>query len=180
MALLADAGHNLSDVLGLVIAWGAYLLGRRRPSTRFTYGMGGSTILAALFNALLLLVASGAILLEAVERLAAPPLVPGGPVMAIAAVGIVVNLGTALLFARGRAGDINLRGAYLHMMADAAVSGGVVVAGFLTLTTRIGWIDPLTSVAIVAVISGGDVGTAARIARAGDAGSTDRDRAAKR
>jgi cobalt-zinc-cadmium efflux system protein len=152
MALLADAGHNLSDVLGLLMAWGAYLLGRRAPSTRFTYGMGGSTILAALFNAVLLLVASGAILLEAIERLAAPPLVPGGQVMAIAAIGIAVNLGTALLFARGRDGDINLRGAYLHMMADAAVSAGVVVAGFLTLKTGIGWIDPMTSVGIVAVI----------------------------
>ena len=158
MALLADAGHNLSDALGLVMAWGAYLLGRRPPSTRFTYGLGGSTILAALFNALLLLVASGAILLEAIERFAAPPVVPGGPVMAIAAIGILVNLGTALLFARGRSGDINIRGAYLHMAADAAVSAGVVIAGFLTLMTGIRWIDPATSLAIVAVIVAGTWG----------------------
>lgn len=158
MALLADAGHNLSDVLGLVMAWGAFTLGRRPANARFTYGMGGSTILAALFNALLLLVASGAILLEAVKRFADPPPVPGVPVMAIAAAGIVVNLGTALLFARGRDGDVNIRGAYLHMAADAAVSAGVVIAGLLTLVTGLRWIDPATSVIIVVVILAGTWG----------------------
>ncbi len=158
MALLADAGHNLSDVLGLVMAWGAFLLGRRPANARFTYGMGGSTILAALFNALLLLVASGAILLEAIRRFAAPPEVAGGPVMAVAAAGIVVNLGTALLFARGRDGDVNIRGAYLHMAADAAVSAGVVAAGLLTVVTGVRWIDPATSLAIVAVILAGTWG----------------------
>ncbi|TVV75585.1 cation diffusion facilitator family transporter [Sphingomonas solaris] len=158
MALLADAGHNLSDVLGLVMAWGAYRLGRRPPNARFTYGLGSSTILAALANAVLLLVASGAILLEAVRRFADPPPVPGLPVMAIAAAGIVVNLGTALLFARGRQGDINIRGAYMHMAADAAVSAGVVGDGLLTLLTGLRWIDPATSVVIVVVIVAGTWG----------------------
>ncbi len=152
VALLADAGHNLSDVFGLMMAWGAYSLGRRPPNARFTYGLGGSTILAALFNAVLLLIASGAILLEAVQRFSAPQAVPGIPVMAIAGAGIVVNLGTALLFARGRAGDVNIRGAYLHMAADAAVSAGVVLAGALTLMTGLNWIDPATSLVIVVVI----------------------------
>ncbi len=158
MALLADAGHNLSDVLGLVMAWGAYRLGRRPPNARYTYGLGGSTILAALANAVLLLVASGAILLEAIQRFAEPPPVPGLPVMGIAAAGIVVNLGTALLFAKGREGDVNVRGAYLHMAADAAVSAGVVVAGLLTLLTGWRWIDPVTSIGIVAVIVAGTWG----------------------
>ena len=152
VALMADAGHNLSDVLGLGLAWGAFALGRRPASARYTYGMGGSTILAALLNAFLLLVASGAILLEAVQRLGDPAEVPGLPVMLVAGAGIVVNLATALLFARGRSGDVNIRGAYLHMAADAAVSAGVVVAGLLTLLTGLTWIDPATSIVIVIVI----------------------------
>jgi len=109
VALLADAGHNLSDVLGLLIAWGGAELAKRPASKRFTYGLRGSSILAALANALLLLVAVGAISLEAVQRLAAPPPVAGGMVMAVAAAGIVVNLSTAMLFARGRKGDVNIR-----------------------------------------------------------------------
>jgi cobalt-zinc-cadmium efflux system protein len=152
MALLADAGHNLSDVIGLLIAWGGIELAKRPASKRFTYGLRASTILAALFNALLLLVAVGAIALEARQRLAAPPEVPGGIVMIVAAIGIVINLGTALLFARGRKGDINIRGAYLHMAADAAVSAGVVVGGAVILFTGFNLIDPILSLLIIAVI----------------------------
>jgi len=158
MALMADAGHNLSDVLGLVIAWGAWLLSRAKPTPRFTYGLRGSSILAALFNAVFLMVACGAIALEAIQRLAAPTAVPGVTVMIVAGIGIVINLGTALLFARGSQGDINIRGAFLHMAADAAVSAGVVVAGLLTLKTGFAWIDPATSLVIVAVIVAGTWG----------------------
>ena len=129
MALLADAGHNLSDVLGLVVAYVGMLLVKRRPSPRFSYGLKKSSILAALINALLLLVAVGAIIAEAIRRLIEPEPSNGPTVMAVAAVGIVINGLTALLFARGRHGDINIRGAYLHMVADAAVSVAVVVAG---------------------------------------------------
>jgi cobalt-zinc-cadmium efflux system protein len=152
MALLADAGHNLSDVIGLLIAWGGIELAKRPASKRFTYGLRASTILAALFNALLLLVAVGAIALEARQRLSAPPDVPGGMVMIVAAIGIVINLGTALLFARGRKGDINIRGAYLHMAADGAVSAGVVVGGAVILFTGFNLIDPILSLLIIAVI----------------------------
>ena len=127
MALLADAGHNLSDVLGLLIAWGGAELAKRPASPRFTYGLRGSSILAALANAVLLFVAVGAILLEAIQRLSAPRDVPGTTVMLVAGIGIVVNLATALLFARGRGGDVNIRGAYLHMAADALVSAGVLI-----------------------------------------------------
>lgn len=158
VALLADAGHNLSDVLGLLIAWGGAELAKRAPSKRFTYGLRGSSILAALANAVLLFVAVGAILLEAVQRLAAPAAVPGVTVMLVAGAGIVINLATALLFARGRRGDINVRGAFLHMAADAAVSAGVVVAGFIILKTGLTWIDPVTSLVIVAVIAIGTWG----------------------
>jgi cobalt-zinc-cadmium efflux system protein len=152
VALLADAGHNLSDVLGLLIAWGGAELAKRPASKRFTYGLRGSSILAALANALLLLVAVGAISLEAVQRLSAPPHIAGGMVMAVAAVGIVINLSTAMLFARGRKGDINVRGAYVHMAADAAVSGAVVLGGGLILLTGSVWIDPVLSLVVVAVI----------------------------
>lgn len=158
MALMADAGHNMSDVLGLVIAWGAWRLSRRRPTARFTYGLRGSSILAALFNAVFLMVACGAIALEAVQRFSAPAPVSGGTVMIVAGIGIVINLGTALLFARGSQGDINIRGAFLHMAADAAVSAGVVIAGLLTLKTGATWIDPATSLVIVAVIVAGTWG----------------------
>ncbi|MES2326258.1 MAG: cation diffusion facilitator family transporter [Pseudomonadota bacterium] len=152
MALLADAGHNLSDVLGLLIAWGAAALVKRVPTKHYTYGFRRSTILAALFNALFLLVAIGAIALEAIQRFRAPQPVSGTTVMAVAGVGIVVNSVTAWLFARGRKGDINIRGAYLHMAADAAVSVGVVAAGLLITLTGAQWIDPVTSLAIVLVI----------------------------
>ena len=152
MALLADAGHNLSDVLGLVVAWAGAKMALRSPSRRFTYGLKKASILAALINALLLLVAIGAIAAEAVRRLFDPSLPDGATVMAVAAAGIVVNGATALLFARGRAHDINIRGAFLHMSADAAVSAAVVVAGFLILSTGQPWIDPVMSLAIALVI----------------------------
>ncbi len=152
VALLADAGHNLSDVLGLAIAWGGAALARTPPSKRFTYGLKGSTILAALANALLLLVALGAIAAEAVQRFAEPPRVPGLSVAAVAAGGIAVNAVTAWLFARGRKGDVNIRGAFLHMLSDALVSAGVVVAGIVIWATGAGWIDPLVSLVIAGVI----------------------------
>jgi cobalt-zinc-cadmium efflux system protein len=152
VALMADAGHNLSDVLGLVIAWIASVLTRRAPSSRYTYGLGGSSILAALFNAMLLLVAVGAIAWEAVLRLFHPEPVASGTVMIVAAVGIVVNGVTAALFASGRKGDLNIRGAFLHMVADAAVSAGVVVAALVILYTGWLWLDPLASLVIVGVI----------------------------
>ena len=152
VALLADAGHNFSDVLGLALAWGGATLARTPPSKRFTYGLRGSSILAALANAVLLLVALGAIVLEAVQRIGDPPAVAGATVSVVAAIGIVVNGATALLFARGRKGDINIRGAFLHMAGDAAVSAGVVVAGLVIWRTGIGWIDPVTSLVIAAVI----------------------------
>lgn len=153
MALVADAGHNLSDVLGLVIAWGASVLTARPPSARFTYGYKSSSILAALANASLLLVALGAIVVETIRRLIEPEPVAGGPVMIVAAIGIVINAATALMFMRGSKHDINIRGAYLHMAADAAVSAGVVVAGFFITMTGFAWIDPVTSLVIVAVIA---------------------------
>jgi cobalt-zinc-cadmium efflux system protein len=152
VALLADAGHNLSDVLGLAIAWGGAALARTLPSKRFTYGLKGSTILAALANALLLLVALGAIAAEAVQRFAEPPHVPGLSVAVVAAGGIVVNAVTAWLFSRGRDGDVNIRGAFLHMLSDALVSAGVVVAGVIIWWTGEGWIDPLVSLVIAGVI----------------------------
>lgn len=152
MALVADAGHNLSDVLGLIVAWAGAALGKRRGGPRFTYGLRGTTILAALFNAVFLLFAMGAIALEAVHRFGAAVVVPGPTVMAVAAAGILVNGATALLFARGRKGDINIRGAYLHMAGDAAVSAGVVLAGLAIVLTGAAWIDPAVSLVIVAVI----------------------------
>lgn len=152
MALLADAGHNLSDVFGLIIAWTGATLAKRPPSKRFTFGFRGSSILAALFNAVLLLVAVGLIALEAIQRIVYPAPVAGGTIIVVAAIGIVINGATAMLFARGRKGDINIRGAYLHMAADAAVSAGVVVAGALILWTGSSWIDPATSLFIGLVI----------------------------
>jgi cobalt-zinc-cadmium efflux system protein len=154
VALLADAGHNLSDVLGLLIAWGAATLAKRPASQRYTYGLKSSSILAALANAMLLFVAVGAILWETVRRLGDPPEVQGMTMVWVAAVGIAINTATALLFARGRHSDINIRGAYLHMAADALVSAGVVVAGLVILATGFEWVDPLVSLVIIAVILG--------------------------
>lgn len=152
MALLADAGHNLSDVLGLVIAWGGAILSRRPPSPRYTYGLRGSSILAALLNALLLLVAIGAIAWEAIRRFSEPQPVAGWTVMIVAGIGIIINTATALLFARGRKGDLNIRGAFLHMAADAAVSAGVLLAGLLIILTGATWIDPVVSLLIAAIV----------------------------
>lgn len=151
-ALLADAGHNLSDVLGLVVAWGASIAARRAPSGRFTYGLRASTILAALANAVFLLVATGAIGWEAILRLREPEPVAGLTVMVVAGIGILINGFTAMLFARGRKDDINIEGAYLHMAADAAVSLGVVVSGALIIWTGWLWLDPVTSLVICATI----------------------------
>lgn len=158
MALVADAGHNLSDVLSLVIAWVASALAARPPSERFTYGYKSSSILAALANAALLFVALGAITVETVRRLFEPAPVAGGTVVAVALAGIAVNTITALLFMRGRHSDINIRGAFLHMAGDAAVSAGVVISGLLILRTGLTWIDPMTGLIIVGVIAWGTWG----------------------
>lgn len=151
-ALLADAGHNLSDVLGLLVAWGAASLARRAPAGRFTYGLRGSSILAALFNAIFLLVSVGAIGWESVLRLMHPEPVAGLTVMIVAGVGIVINAATALMFASGRKADINIEGAFLHMAADAAVSLGVVIAAGVILWTGWTWVDPVMSLFICLVI----------------------------
>ncbi len=151
-ALMADAGHNLSDVLGLAMAGGAAWLARRAAGPGKTYGYGKATVLAALANALLLIFACGAIAFEAVRRLAEPAPVMSGLIMAVAAIGFVINLGTALLFMRDQHSDLNARGAYLHMLADAAVSIGVVVAGAVIWLSGWSIVDPLVSLVIVAVI----------------------------
>jgi cobalt-zinc-cadmium efflux system protein len=157
VALLSDAGHNFGDVLALAIAWLAAVLARRAPTARFTYGLRSSSILAALFNGTLLLVAVGALSWEALRRFGDPQPVAGGIVMAIAGAGVVVNGVTAALFASGR-GDLNLRGAYLHMAADAVVSVGVMVAGLAVLITGWLWLDPLVSLAVNAAIVWGTWG----------------------
>jgi cobalt-zinc-cadmium efflux system protein len=157
MALLADAGHNLSDVLGLVIAWVAAILADRRPSPKYTFGLKSSTIMAALFNAILLLVAVGGIAWGAINRLFAPEEVAGQTVMIVAAIGIAVNGFTAWLFA-GDGNDLNIKGVYLHMAADAAVSAGVVLVGLAMIYTDWLWLDPLVSLVIVAVIIWGTWG----------------------
>lgn len=154
-ALMADAGHNLSDVLGLVLAWGGAVLAKTAPSARYTYGLRSSSILAALANALLLLVACGAIAWEAVQRFSAPQPVEAVTVSVVAAIGVVVNGFSAWLFMAGRKNDINIRGAYLHMVADAAISVGVVVSGLVIMGTGWTWIDPAVSLAIVLAIVAG-------------------------
>ena len=158
MALLSDAGHNLSDVLGLGAAWLASDLVKRAPSARLTYGLRGSSILAALFNAVFLLLTIGAISWEAILRFAHPAPVAEGIVMAVAAAGIVVNGVTAWLFASGQKDDINLRGAFLHMASDTAVSAGVVVAGFAILMTGWLWLDPVVALVINGIIVWGTLG----------------------
>lgn len=151
-ALMADAGHNVSDVLGLLLAWGAIILTRKPPSKRYTYGLRSTSILAALANAMLLLVACGAIALEAIQRFSQPPTVAGLTVSIVAAVGIVINGLSAWLLMKGSKEDLNIRGAYLHMAADAAVSLAVVIAGMAMFYT--GWfmLDPIISLVIVIVI----------------------------
>jgi cobalt-zinc-cadmium efflux system protein len=152
LALLTDAGHNLSDVLGLLLAWGAAALAAKRPSTRRTYGYSRATIIASLFSGLLLMGAVGAIGWEAFNRLLEPAAPAGGTIMIVAAIGVVINTATALLFLSGKDSDLNIRGAFLHMAADAAVSLGVVASGALILFFGFGWIDPLISLVIAAVI----------------------------
>jgi cobalt-zinc-cadmium efflux system protein len=152
LALVADAGHNAGDVVGLLLAWGASQLARRPPSRRYTWGFRRTTIYAALANAVLLLTACGAIVWEAWHRLQSPEPVAGPVMIAVATVGVAINTLTALLFMRGRERDANLRGAFLHMAADAAVSAGVVVAGIAIMMTGWTWIDPLVSIAITLAI----------------------------
>jgi cobalt-zinc-cadmium efflux system protein len=158
MALIADAGHNLSDVLGLVVGWAGAVMARRTPSQRFTYGLKKASILAALINALFLLVAVGAIAAEAVRRLIVPANADAAAIIWVAALAIAVNVATALLFARGRASDINVRAAFQHMAADAGVSAGVVVAGALIMWTGRQWIDPAMSIVVAGVILWGSIG----------------------
>ncbi len=152
LALLADAGHNAGDVVGLLLAWGASRLARRPPTPRYTWGFRRSTIYAAFGNALLLLAACAGIAVEAVRRLREPVPVAGPTMIAVAAVGVAINTLTALSFMRGSARDANVRGAFLHMAADAAVSAGVVAAGIAISLTGLAWIDPLVGIVITAAI----------------------------
>ena len=152
LALISDAVHNFSDVIALLLAWGAARLAQKQPTQQHTYGYRRASILAALFNAGLLLVAVGGIIVEAVNRLQEPAPVAGWTVVAVAALGIAVNGGTALLFMRGRHGDLNIRGAYLHMAADAGVSFGVVIAALVIMLTGWLWVDPAISLVIAVVV----------------------------
>jgi cobalt-zinc-cadmium efflux system protein len=158
LALLADAGHNLGDVMGLFLAWGASILAQRRPTSRYTYGLRRSTILASLANAILLLVAVGGITWEAIRRFGQQEEVAGITVIWVAALGVVINGITALLFVAGRERDLNIKGAFLHMAADAAVSAGVVLAGLVILISGWWWLDPIVSLLINAVVVWGTWG----------------------
>lgn len=153
LALLADAGHNLSGVAGLLLAWGAAWLSRRPPTGLRTYGFGRTSILAALANGMLLMLAIGAIGWEAVQRFGAPEPIQSRTVMIVAAIGIVINGLTALMFLRGRKDDINLRGAFLHLASDAGISAGVVVAGLVMGLTGWLWLDPVVSLVLVGVVA---------------------------
>lgn len=178
LALLADAGHNFGDVIGLAFAWGAGALAMRRPSLRFTYGLGGSTILAAIANAMLLLIAVGGIVYAALQRFVTPTQVDDTIVIWVAAAGIVVNTASALLFLSRRKEDLNVRGAYLHMVADAAVSAGVVVAGLAIRYSGLTWIDPAMGLIIAIVILAGTWGLlrdSMRLALAAVPGDVDSD-----
>ncbi len=158
LSLLADAGHNLSDIIALALAWGAVVLARRKPSSRYTYGLRGTSIWAALINALLLVLACGGIAWEALLRLGNPQPVSALPVIAVAAIGVLINTATALMFMRDSHKDLNRRGVYLHMLADAAVSLGVVVSALLMMWTGWLWLDAATSLVIVLVILAGTWG----------------------
>jgi cobalt-zinc-cadmium efflux system protein len=158
LALLADAGHNLSDVLGLLLAWGASVLAQRRPSARRTFGLRRSSILAALVNAVFLFVVSGGVGWEAIRRFREPDSVAGGTIITVAAIGIVINTMSALMFLSGRRRDLNLRGAFLHMAADAVVSLGVVLAGIAIVLTGQQWFDPAVSLIVTIVIIAGTWG----------------------
>lgn len=152
LALLTDAGHNVSDVLGLLLAWGAATLARRKPSARRTYGFSRATIIASLFSGLLLMGAVGAIAWEAVSRFMTPAAPAGKTIVIVAGIGVVINTATALFFLRGKDSDLNIRGAYLHMAADAAVSLGVVISGLAIWQFGLNWLDPASSLLIAAVI----------------------------
>jgi len=158
LALVADAGHNMGDVLGLLLAWGATFLARTAPTERRTYGLRSSSILAALFNAIFLLITVGAIAWEAIRRFGDPTVVQARIVIWVSVIGVVINTVTALMFVSGRKRDLNIRAAFMHMAADAGVSLGVVVAGFLIIATGWLWIDPVISLAIAAVITWGTWG----------------------
>ena len=158
MALIADAGHNFSDVLGLVLAGGAAYLAKTAATEKRTYGLRKSTILAAFFNAILLMIAVGAITIEAVRKLIYPEPVQGQTMMIVAGIGFIINAITALLFMKGREKDLNIRGAFIHMAADAGVSLGVVFAGFIIISTGWLWVDPAVSIIIVIVITAGTWG----------------------
>ena len=158
LALLADAGHNLSDVLGLLLAWGASVLARRLPSSRFTYGLRSTSILAAVINAVLLLTVTGGIAWEAIGRFGKPDAVQSMTVIVIAAIGVVINTATALMFMRGGDDDLNIRGAFLHMAGDAVISLGVVIAGVVILYTGWVWLDPAASLVIALLIVAGTWG----------------------
>lgn len=153
LALLADAGHNFSDVLGLLLAWGASVLAKRRPSQRRTYGLRRSSILAALLNSMILLIAIAGIAWEAIGRLVSPDAVATTTVIIVASIGVIINTATALLFFRGKEDDLNVRGAYLHMAADAAISLGVVAGAILIAITSWVWIDPVLSLLIAGAIA---------------------------
>ena len=158
MALLADAGHNFSDVLGLLLAWGAAYLAKTATTEKRTYGFRKSTILAAFFNAILLMIAVGAITIEAVRKFISPEPVQGEIMMIVAGIGVVINTVTAFLFMKGRKEDLNIKGAFLHMAADAGVSLGVVLAGLIIVSTGWLWVDPAISIVIVIVITIGTWG----------------------
>ncbi len=152
VALISDAGHNLSDVLALAMAWGASYLSRTPPTERRTYGMKRATVLASLASAILLCLVLGAVIWESIARLAAPAATSGRTIILVASVGVIINLVTAVMFMSGRHGDLNIKSAFLHMAADAAVSLGVVVAGIVILTTGWFWVDPLIALAVAALI----------------------------
>lgn len=158
MALLADAGHNFSDVLGLLLAWGAAYLAKTAANEKRTYGFRKATILAALFNAILLMIAVGAISIEAIRKLILPEPVQGATMMVVAGIGVIINAVTAFLFMKGRNSDLNIKGAFMHMAADAGVSFGVVIAGLVIIYTNWLWIDPTISLIIVLVITIGTWG----------------------
>ncbi|MGE4218563.1 MAG: cation diffusion facilitator family transporter [Alphaproteobacteria bacterium] len=153
LALLADAAHNLTDVLGLLIAWGAAIATKRVPTARFTYGLGRSTILAALANAVAILLGVGGVIWEAAHRFSEPVAVPAYTVMIVAGIGIAINAGTAMLFLRDRRNDLNAEGAFLHMAADAAVSLGVVISALILVGTGWTWVDPLTAILVSVAIA---------------------------
>lgn len=152
LALIADAGHNLTDVFSLIIAWVASYLAKRKPTERLTYGLRRATILSPLFSAILLLMAMGAMAWEALVRLAEPAVVQGGTMIIVALVGVIINAATAMLFMKGQKRDLNIKGAYIHMLADAAVSIGVVLAGIAIMLTGKVWLDPVISLVIVLII----------------------------